>query len=36
MPINKTILGPQSWRDYPAFWFEAIKFKVELFVSRTF
>ena len=34
LPINRKLLGPQRWREYPAFWLEAIKFRVELFVSR--
>jgi hypothetical protein len=29
MAINLEILGPQSWREYPVFWLEAIKFKIE-------
>lgn len=28
MAINRKILGPQSWREKPIFWWEAVRFKV--------
>lgn len=28
MAINRKILGPQSWRESPIFWWEAVRFKV--------
>jgi hypothetical protein len=34
MAINKTILGPQSWREYPAFWLEAIRWQIALRKAR--
>ena len=34
--INRKILGPQKWSEYPTFWLEAVKFKAEtLFRSMT-
>lgn len=32
--INREILGPQSWREYPVFWWEALKFRVQMKINR--
>lgn len=25
MPVDKKLMGPQSWREYPTFWIERVK-----------
>jgi hypothetical protein len=30
MPIDCNILGPQLWREVPAFWWEGVKFWWEM------
>ena len=27
--INREVLGPQRWREYPVFWLEGFKFWIE-------
>jgi hypothetical protein len=34
--IDRKLFGPRNWREYPVFWFEGIKFKLEMFVSKHF
>lgn len=28
MGVDKHIMGPQYWYEYPVFWYESIKFKL--------
>lgn len=32
--IDKNLLGPQSWREYPTFWIEGVKFKFSVMLTR--
>ena len=34
MNVNRNLLGPKSWREVPIYWWEGLKFWLEMKVTK--